>query len=182
MPFLLRLPREIRDQILSYVLYEADGLAYKESKDGLARLCRRAATPSNCGALVALIRKGLFLRAFTRCRMHRSEINQVKYVCKQLYRETKGMVLPQNRVVLEDSRSLNSMDRCLSLFQDRSMLRRVAIKCSSKAFESDHGKSKLLAIMQYCIDNTHVSVRIHIPYWFQADFNFVPRGLSSTLR
>ncbi|KAL5395788.1 hypothetical protein PMIN03_013009 [Paraphaeosphaeria minitans] len=74
--------------------------------------------------------------------------------------------------------SLNAMEQCVPLFHRWSMLRQVAIKCSSMTFETDYGKAMLISILNYCKENVDVSVRVHIPYWSQADPNFVPRGLS----
>ncbi|KAL5371513.1 hypothetical protein DPSP01_014208 [Paraphaeosphaeria sporulosa] len=178
MSLLLRLPRELRDQIYFTILYDADGLLYKQGKDGITRLCRRSTHRPSGKSILASLRRALPRRAFPRSRTHRSEINQLKYVCKQLYKETKGLALPQNRIILEDSRSLNAMEQCVPLFHRWSMLRQVAIKCSSMTFESDYGKAMLIAILNYCKENVDVSVRVHIPYWSQADPNFVPRGLS----
>ncbi|KAF9730304.1 hypothetical protein PMIN01_12237 [Paraphaeosphaeria minitans] len=175
---LLRLPQELRDQIYLTILYDADGLLYKQDKDGINRLCRRSTHRSSRKSILAALRRALLRRAFPRSRTHRSEINQLKYVCKQLYKETKGLALPQNRVILEDSRSFNAMEQCVPLFHRWSMLRQVAIKCSSMTFESDYGQAMLIAILNYCKENVDVSVRVHIPYWSQADPNFVPRGLS----
>lgn len=178
MSLLLRLPRELRDQIYMCALYEADGLIYTENRNGIASLCRRSSKLSARRTFLALLRKGLFHQANVRRKLCRSEVNQLKYVCKQLYRETKGIALPQNHVILKDSSTLNAMDQCIPLLQHWSMLRRVVIRCSSRAFESDHGKEKLRAIIKYCNENTTVSVRVHIPYWSQEDLNFVLRGLS----
>ncbi|KAL5441096.1 hypothetical protein PMIN06_009448 [Paraphaeosphaeria minitans] len=178
MSSLFRLPRELRDEVYLAVLYDADGLLYKKDKDGIARLCRRSAHQSSRKSILASLRRAFPGRAFPRSRAHRSEANQLKYVCKQLYKETKGLALPQNRIILEDSRSLNAMGQCIPLFRRWSMLRNVAIKCFSMTFESDCGKTMLIAILNYCMENVDVCVRVHIPYWSQADPNFVPRGLS----
>lgn len=175
---LLRLPRELRDQIYLTVLYDADGLLYKQDKNGINRLCRRSTHRSSHKRILVSLRRALLRRTFSRSRTHRSDINQLKYVCKQLYKETKGLALPQNRIILEDSRSLNALEQCVPLFHRWSMLRQVAIRCSSITFESDHGKTMLLTILNYCKENAGVSVRVHIPYWSQADPNFVLRGLS----
>ncbi|KAL5390089.1 hypothetical protein PMIN06_008634 [Paraphaeosphaeria minitans] len=175
---LLRLPRELRDQVYLTALYDADGLLYEQEKDGTTKLCRRSTHRSSRRRILASLRRVFLHRAFSRSRSHRSEINQLKYVCKQLYKETKGLALSQNRIVLEDSRSVNAMERCIPLFHRWSSLRQVAIRCSSMTFESDHGKAMLMAILNYCKENVDVSVRVHIPYWPQADPNFVPRGLS----
>ncbi|KAL5402568.1 hypothetical protein PMIN03_010566 [Paraphaeosphaeria minitans] len=178
MSSLFRLPRELRDEVYLTVLYDADGLIYKTDRDGIARLCRRSAPRSSHKRIFASLRKAFSRRAFPRSRNHRSEINQLKYVCKQLYKETKGLALPQNRIILEDSRSLNAMEQCIPLFRRWSMLRKVAIKCSAMTFESYGGKAMLIAILNYCMENVDISVRVHIPYWSQSDLNFVPRGLS----
>jgi hypothetical protein len=174
---LLGLPRELRDQIYSYVLYDLNGLLYERSKDGVRRLCVRPLALSSTKGMLARLRRASLGRILARRRRNRRELNQLKYVCRQLYDETKGFVMHQNLIFLQDTCSPNAIEQCLCLFRRWPMLRYVAIKCDSKTFASESGRSRLRAIVQHCIENAQVSVRVHIPYWTQADPNFVLQGL-----
>jgi hypothetical protein len=55
---------------------------------------------------------------------------------------------------LEDARSGNDMEQCVSLLRHWPMLRQIAIKCYSKTFASALGGSKILAIVKHC-ENSH---------------------------
>ena len=60
----------------------------------------------------------------------------------------------------------------------------MAIKCSPQNFASNYGKGGFSAILRHCAIHRNVQVRIHIPYWSQADPSFISLGLYflSTLR
>ncbi|KAF2023919.1 hypothetical protein EK21DRAFT_118292 [Setomelanomma holmii] len=77
---LFSLPRELRDIIYDLALTEDNGLILK----------RRVIAPcdSSPPSFVALWHKP-----------DRKEANQLKYVCRQLYHETKGVELRLNKVV-----------------------------------------------------------------------------------
>jgi hypothetical protein len=174
---LLGLPRELRDQIYSYALYDTSGLLCKPDRYGIRRLCVR----SSRQGILTKIRQASLRRAFARSRVHRRELNQLKYVCRQLYNETKGFVMHQNLVFLEDTGLRNAIEQCVSLFHHWPMLRHVAIKCSSKTFAAESERKRLLEIVQHCTKNPQLSVRVHIPYWTQANQDFVLQGLSYLL-
>lgn len=71
---LLQLPRELRDMIYNYALYQPSGLFYYRDQDYKSHLCASADT--------------------------QAEFNQLKYTCRQLRQETVGLELKlQNDVV-----------------------------------------------------------------------------------
>ncbi|KAH8727418.1 hypothetical protein GQ44DRAFT_770438 [Phaeosphaeriaceae sp. PMI808] len=181
MSYLFWLPQELRDQIYTYVLYDANGLLYKLGRDGIGRLCVRSLKLPSRKNILGWLRRASHGRTFARQRIHQREINQLKYVCRRLYNETKGLGVPRNLVILEDACSWNAIEQCTFLLCRWPMLRQVAIRCSSRMFTSEAGKSGLLAVVQYCRENADVSVRVHIPHWTQADPNFVLQGLSYLL-
>lgn len=181
MSLLFRLPREVRDQIYLYALYNANGLLYKRCRDCTSKLCLRPGRRSSRRNRFAWLRKAPFDWTVARRKGHQHESNQLKYVCRQLYIETNGLNIRQNLVVLEDACSGNAMEQCVLLLGRWPMLRQISIKCGSKIFASAPGRSKFLEIVEYCVENSHVSVRIHIPYWSQTDPNFVLRGISYLL-
>jgi hypothetical protein len=177
----LRLPRELRDQIYKDVLYNSNGILYKPGKNGGDRLCARPSKLPSRKTRFAWPRRASFAGIHASNRKHRRDVNQLKYVCRQLYNETKGLIVRQNLVYLEDTSTWNAIEQCVYLFRHWPIFRRVAIKCTSKSFGSEVGRKNLLAVVQHCIENADVSVRVHIPHWSQADPNFVLRGLSYLL-
>jgi hypothetical protein len=80
---LLDLPRELRDMIYEYALAEDEGLVLMERP-----------TPDNSS------------RSFKGCRQsdHSVESNQLKYACRQLNRETKGLGLKLNDLTIGSGR------------------------------------------------------------------------------
>ncbi|OAL42649.1 hypothetical protein IQ07DRAFT_669108 [Pyrenochaeta sp. DS3sAY3a] len=175
------LPRELRDQIYMYVLYDAHGLLYKPAKDGTSILSPRSVNLPSRKSILAWLHRASLGRTFARRTKIRRDFNQLKYVCRQLHDETKGLDLHQNLVIFQDICSWNAIEQCVSLFHHWPKLRQVAIRCSLKTFSREFGKSNLSAIMKHCMENSNVSVRVHIPYWSQADPNFVLRGLAYLL-
>lgn len=175
---LFRLPREIRDEIYKYVLYNANGLLYKTGRDGISRLYGRARDMSSRKNILAWLRRCSLDRSTIRKKTHGRENNQLKYVCRRLYDETKGLDLHYNLVGLEDAPAMNAVEQGIFLLRRCAMLRAVAIKCSPQTFASEYGKDKFSAIVRHCMKHANVSVRVHIPYWSQANPNFVLLGLS----
>ncbi|KAF2244808.1 hypothetical protein BU26DRAFT_508788 [Trematosphaeria pertusa] len=77
--YFFRLPRELRDQVYDYALYAPDGLFYQY---------RPFDTVFPFFASEEDTRDSI-----------QPEINQLKYVCRQLHAETKGLVLKVNEAV-----------------------------------------------------------------------------------
>jgi hypothetical protein len=175
------LPRELRDQIYMEVLFHPNGLVYKPGKGGVSSLCSR---PSKSLSPKAWLRRALSAKILARSKKHRPDANQLKYVCRQLYNETKGLVVRRNVVHLQDTSTWSATEQCIYIVRHWPIFRRIAIKPSFKRFVDDVGKKNLLAVVQHCIEHADVSVGVHIPHWSQADPNFVLRGLSylATLR
>lgn len=178
---MLGLPRELRDQIYMYVLYDSNGLLYERSRDDVHRLCVRSLPLQSGKGVFTRLRQASLGRTLTRKSMYRRELNQLKYVCRQLYKETKGFTMHQNLIFLQDTSSQNAIEQCVCLFRQWPVLRYVAIKGDSKTFASESSRSMLQSIVQHCIKNVHVSVRVHLPYWTQANPDFVLQGLSYLL-
>lgn len=76
---LLSLSAEMRNSIIGFALYESGGLHYRSDLGGIDRLY---------ASLDLVTKKMRHLYEF--------EANQLKYVCRQLYHETKGRVLELN--------------------------------------------------------------------------------------
>lgn len=70
---LLRLPRELRDYIYAFALYEPDGIFYYRDEQHQPR--------------------------FTRAENDKEGINQLKFTCRQLRAETRGLELESNELV-----------------------------------------------------------------------------------
>ena len=179
---LFRLPRELRDQIYEYALYEPPGLLYRLSEEGADKFYRRTMTRPRRTLINWLHRHWPFSRSVERA--HGPENNQLKYVCRRLYYETKGMDLRCNWIVFRDCPSSSAVQQSILLFRRYSLLRRVDIISSPESFTAEYGQHNLSTLMGYCIADPAVMVRVHIPYWSQASPNFVLLGLSylSTLR
>jgi hypothetical protein len=176
----LRLPRELRDQIYKDVLYNSNGVLCKPGKDSRNRLCARPSKLSFREARFAWLRRASFSEILARRRKYR-DANQLKYVCRQLYNETMGLIVRDNLVYLQDTSTWNATEQCLHLIRHWPIFRKVAIRSTSKNFAGEVGQKNLLAVVQHCIVNADVSVRVHIPTWSQADPNFVIRGFSYLL-
>jgi hypothetical protein len=179
---LFRLPRELRDQIYEYALYEPQGIIYLTTEKGSGKFYRRTITRPRKHFINSLLRRSSHLTFVEG--PHGVENNQLKYVCRRLYYETRMMDLRCNYIVFRDSPSSNAVQQSVMLFSRCSVLRRVNIMTTSESFFAEYGQDNLSALMGYCTSNPAIAVRLHIPYWSQANATFVLLGLSylSTLR
>jgi hypothetical protein len=177
---LFRLPQELLDHIYQYALYNEDGLYYQTCRNGLSKLCKDPSTPS----------RSTIVRWFYRCTLHRKskgytrENNQLKYVCKRLYHETKELDMLHNLVIFQDAANKDALEQCTFLLHRCPALREVAIKCSLPTFRTNYMKQEFAKIVRHCQTHVNVLVKIYVPYWSQADHNFILTGLHflSTLR
>lgn len=150
---LFRLPQELRDQIYVYALYKEDGLHYQAFSNGSSRLCRDSRSAPSQSTIA---------RWFHRCSLHRKrkgyarENNQLKYVCKRLYNETKELDMLHNLVIFKDSASKDALEQCTFLLRRCPALREVAIKCSQPTFRTNYRKHEFAAIVRHC--QIHVNV------------------------
>jgi hypothetical protein len=177
----LKLPGGLRDQTYNDVPYDTNGVFCKLGKDGENRLRARPSKLPNRKTRFSWLRRASFGAILARSRRHRRDVNGVKYVCRQLYNETKGLIVRHNLVYLQDTSTRNATEQCVYPFRHWPVFRKVAIKCTSESFVREVGRKQLLAVVQHCIENADVSVRVHIPHWSQADSNIVLRGLSYLL-
>jgi hypothetical protein len=178
---LFRLPRELRDQIYVYTLYSADGLHYQTCSDGIRRLCR---TPTTSSIYSSISRWLYHFLAHKKRRDFAYENNQLKYACKRLHCETKGLDLRYNLIVFEDLAKEDALEQCMFLLYRCPTLREVAIKCSLSTFQRNYTTQRFSTIVRYFEIHVNVIARIYVPYWSQADPNFILIGLHflSTLR
>lgn len=181
---LFRLPRELRDQIYQYALYNANGLLYQTCSDGVGRLCRRPRASSIRTAIITWLHRCSFRQMGRKYKGHAIENNQLKYVCRRLYDETKGLDLHYNLIVFQDAVAMNALEQCTFLLRRCPTVHAVAIKCSSQSFASNYSERRFSTIVRHCTIHKNVQVRIHIPYWSQRDPNCMPLGLGflSSLR
>jgi hypothetical protein len=172
---LFRLPRELRDQIYEYALYEPQGIIYRTNEEGSGKLYRRTITRPRKHFINSLLRPShLTLVEGT----HGVENNQIKYVCRRLYYETRTMDLRLNYIILKDSAFLNAVKQSVLLFSRCSVIRRVTIMATPESLLAEYGQHNLSALMGYCTANPAIAVRFHIPYWSQQNASFVLLGLS----
>lgn len=106
----------------------------------------------------------------------KASINQLKFVSRQLYQETAGTELKDNRIVFDDSSPSASTKRFFRFFTSCSApklqwLREVAIEGkSTKEDEStmdwlrDNAKY-MLPLLDFCAKNPHTTVFFRVP-WF----------------
>lgn len=178
MSHFLTLPREIRNEVYSYIFHDVSGLLYRPDEAGVCRLYSRPerVPPRRMG--LKSVAKIFFGRITKRHRKHDREANQLKYVCKQLYAETKALHMRHSLVVLQDSLSWNAVEHCASLLCRRQLVRHVLLKCSLSNLVSEDGIKHLLVIAQHCLENGDARVRVHMSQWTQIDPDFVLHGLS----
>jgi hypothetical protein len=172
-----RLPRELRVGVYKYALHHADGILYRVSKSGI-------------GKLYANDQYSNHKRRFTRLRSYSSGMvlkkwrstgpvcNQLEYVCRRLRDETQGLSMHYNMIHIQDSATTNSIEQCTTLprFQRCAERRQVAINCRTMARE--FSKENIAAMIRHCAVHADVLVRMHVPYWCQADPDLANRGLS----
>jgi hypothetical protein len=182
-PPIFRLSREIRDLIYAYALFEPNGILYQTTRHGSTKLY--------VADKIFRAQKGVILQSLMRWRrwawpdtLLAYENNRLKYVCHLFYYETKGLGLQLNCVVFKDFTYMNAAQQCVTLLSNVDQLRTVAILCSPESFATEYGKQNFLKLMDYCNKQPRLLVKIHVPYWSQANPNFVPLGLSylATLR
>ncbi|KAH8710242.1 hypothetical protein GQ44DRAFT_433863 [Phaeosphaeriaceae sp. PMI808] len=155
---LFRLPPELRNQIYECALHDSNGLLYERYNDGAGRLYTR---PRRCSA------RGTFIKClgqFLSCRSIRkqkeyNENNQLKYVCRRLYNETRGLGVYSNLIIIEDNVAMNALDQ-YTLLRRWAALRTVSIKCSLSTFASNLS-----------------FIKVSIPYWSQTGPDFIPCGI-----
>ena len=116
---LFRLPQELRDQVYEYALYETPGLLYRSSEEGADKFYRRTMTHPRRTLINWLHRHWPFSRPVERAQG--PENNQLKYVCRRLYYETKGMDLRCNWIVFRDCASLSAVQQSILLFRRYSL-------------------------------------------------------------
>jgi hypothetical protein len=176
-----QLPRELRDQIYIYTLHDVDGLYYRTCSDGISRLCRRPRPSFTCNTIIRWFRRFPFHQ---RHKGHHRENNQLKYVCRRLHIETKGLDVRHNLIIFKDTAKKDALEQCTFLFNQCPTLREAAIKCSLQSFQSNYMKEEFSTIVKHCRTHVNVLVRIYVPYWSQKDPNFILTAiyLLSTLR
>jgi hypothetical protein len=196
---LFRLPPELRNQIYEYVLYAPQGLSCRVLDNGATKfyertlvrahrrfvdwLRRRSPNPSpNLAIETTTIRPHkVFMDRVRRRPAHftsaRLENNQLKYVCRRLCRETRGMDLRCNCIFITDACSLSAVKQSVLLFRRCSLPRRVTIVSSAEFFAAEYGERNFAAVVAHCVADPAVVVRLHIPYWSQASPSFLPLGL-----
>jgi hypothetical protein len=175
-PF-FRLPRELRDEVYKYALYHAEGLLFRAAKCGVGRLEKKVNNDSNKRSCIRQRLRPSVMGLATRA-SRKPGYNQLRYVCKLLRDETAGMAVRYNRIHVQDTATMNAIEQCVHLFQYCKGLRQVAVRCHASSFAKEIGKEKLAAIVSHCVIHADVLVRLHVPYWTQADPEFVRRGLS----
>ncbi|KAF2785907.1 hypothetical protein K505DRAFT_261048 [Melanomma pulvis-pyrius CBS 109.77] len=173
---LFRLPQELRDQIYEYVLHQSPGVLYQSSEEGADNFYRRTMARPRRSFINWLRSHWSRSRLVERARG--PENNQLKYVCRRLYYETRGMDLRCNWIVFRDSASLSAVQQSVLLFRRCSLLRRFVIMSSPESFTAEYGQLNLSELIGYCTADPAVMVRVHIPYWSQANPNFVFLGLA----
>jgi hypothetical protein len=175
-PF-FRLPRELRDEVYKYALYHADGLLFKVAECGVGRLEKKF---DHQGSKRSFIRQRLRppAMALAMRASNKPGYNQLRYVCKLLRDETAGMAVRYNLIHVQDTATMNAIEQCVHLFRYCKGLRQVAVRCNASSFAKEIGNEKLAAILRHCVMHADVLVRFHVPYWTQADPEFVRRGLS----
>jgi hypothetical protein len=177
---LFQLPPELRDEISKYPLYGASGFPYKTGVDGIGRLFRRTKEPLSSKRACTWLRKCALGRNTIGQRnrkKHHAENNQLKYICRRLYREIKGMELQHNLLVVENGMDMTAVERCINLLRRCGMLHAVANKCSPQSFALQYGRVNLSAVITRCATHTDVLVKAHVSCWSHKKSSFVLLGL-----
>jgi hypothetical protein len=175
-PPLFRLPQELRDQIYKYVLQNETGLCYRSCRGGEEKLCTRNSSSSLRSAIFWLYQYS-FGHARRMCYICKHENNHLKYVCKRLHYETTGLELRYNTIFFEDA-ATDALEQCISAIHHDVRLHTVAIKCSPLSFAGNYGSGSFSRILRHCEAQPNLLVKIYIPYWSQANPNFLPLGLN----
>ncbi|PSN58615.1 hypothetical protein BS50DRAFT_82224 [Corynespora cassiicola Philippines] len=172
---LLELPRELRDLIYDYALFEPRGLLCATSACGARKLYKRGDTHPAFRVRIGRILR--YIRHLPR-RLRCNEHNQLKYVCWTLYEETVALSVRLNCIVFQDSSTMNAVQQSVDYAHRCSTLRRVAIMCSPSTFSAEYNQPSFSTLMEHCSARPELLARIHIPYWSQTDPNFILVGLS----
>jgi hypothetical protein len=175
---LFQLPQELRDQIYAFALYEEAGLRYRTCRNGFGKLYRHPRIPILSSTIARCLLRYSFRRLSTTRRRSVRENNQLKYVCKRLYAETKGLDFRYNCIIFEDSLEKDALEQCTFLLGCCRTLQEVTIKCSLPSFSSGCSEYRFFStIERYCRTRANLLVRVHVPYWSQADPSFLLLGL-----
>jgi hypothetical protein len=135
--YFLCLPRELRDQIYTYALYEEDGIFYYRDQE--------------------------YKSAFARLKHDCTGINQLQYTCWQLREETKSLEMKLNELVfLKDAERhgeyiertpaeqlLGFLDMCSEMWRHR--LRRVHLQHTSLTFKDCKDNSKYIFSLRHIV-------------------------------
>lgn len=95
-----------------------------------------------------------------------------------MYHETRGLELRYNSVLFEDAVTLSAIDQCVCVLRGCGGLLMAAVKPTLSSFASSEGRHSFHALVRQCVASPHASVRVHLPYWSQADPSFVLLGLA----
>lgn len=177
MAFLL-LPREIRNEIYRHVLFESEGLAFTV-RGRLGYLTRRELSPPSRNRLQAHVRRFALYISRRSAQQKSDEHNQLKYVCRRMYEDTRGLEARFNHVVcLDDAPGLSVIRQGCILLSRCELLRCIAIRCSSLSFTSADSTDWLQEIFEHCSRRADLLVKIHLPCWSQHKSDFVRRGFA----
>jgi hypothetical protein len=133
---LFQLPQELRDQIYAFAPYNEAGVQYQTCRNGFRKLYRHPSIPMPSSTIARCLLRYSFRRLSTTRRRSVSENNQLKYVCKHLYTETKGLDFWYNCIIFEDSSEKDALEQCIFLLGRCYTLQEVTIKCSLLSFSS----------------------------------------------
>jgi hypothetical protein len=156
-PQFTSLPREIRDIVYQYALCDTDiYLLFHKGK-----LCLQDSP----------------FDGFSR------EVNQLKYVSRQIYAETYGVEI-RNAILFEDSSEQpGAIKQCASFLKtcsraERAQIRGISLKTIAHNFDKEVADSNLTVILGFCKDHPETLVKLHLPYWSQGQANFMLVALS----
>lgn len=177
-PPLFRLPRELRDEIYELTLHHPDGLVYEVDEGVPHRFYARSGESSHSTDASTRLREAL-RRVFPWCSVR--EHNQLRYVCKRLYRETKGITFLQNEILLKQSPVLAIFDQCSILLHQCTKLRTVVLQLPASDFACELGQKRLFNMFNVFSSHSSILFKVKIPQWSLSDFDFLFRGFSYLL-
>jgi hypothetical protein len=171
------LPRELRDEVHKYALHHAAVLLYRVTKSGIGRLSKYD-------------KRSAYKRPFRWLRSRSSgmaikkwsaggpEHNQLRHVHRWLRNETRSASMRFNLICVQHSATMKAVEQCIPFFQHCIWPQQLCVICEASLFSWEIGEEKLVAFVRHCALHADVLVRMHVPYWSQADPNFVHCGLS----
>ncbi|KAH7075101.1 hypothetical protein FB567DRAFT_183518 [Paraphoma chrysanthemicola] len=148
-----RLPAELRIKIYKHALTEQRPINFDRTVDFAGRWCRNSDERTvTYGSVARVADENL------------REVNQLRFVNKQMHMETRGLELWVNEMSFKDIQTASYfIQKCSQ--SNLIHLRVVHLRQGSYYTRQVHARPQLHALVRFCHDHPHATIRSHLSEW-----------------